>query len=117
MSSSRTSEDNFGGLAASSLIEQGEQLAGDLQSSWQSLVARLERQPWDQPLLNSVPNSEQPGSSAGTILSRGVDLFSRTFGVVTNLIIILFVGFYLAFEPDKYAKNLFRTSNRDVRFT
>jgi len=97
-----------GWLAAPSLIEQGEQLANDLQSSWQTLVARFEGQSWAQPLLNSLSNSEELGSSAGTILSRGVDLFSRTFGVVTNLIIILFVGFYLAFEPDKYANGLIK---------
>ena len=97
-----------GWLAAPNLAEQGQQLGQDLQTSWETVSAQLESQSWAQPLLNNLPNPEQLGSSASTILSRGASFFSRTFGFFANFVIILFVGFYLAFEPDKYANGLIK---------
>lgn len=97
-----------GWLAAPSLAEQRQQLVDDLQSSWHSLYTTLQNQSWAQPILNSLPDSEQLDSSLGTLISRGFGFFSRTFGLLANFIIILFVGFYLAFEPDKYANGFLR---------
>lgn len=95
-------------LAAPSLIEQGQQLGSNLETSWETLKTTLEKQSWIQPVLDSLPPSEQLGSAIGALLSRGSDLFSMAFGMLTNVIIILFVGFYLAFEPDKYANGLIK---------
>lgn len=96
----------FGVLIAPSLIEQGQQLSQNLQSSVDSLQNTLSEQEWTQPILAWLPSSEQLDSSE--LITRISGFFSRTFGMLTNVVVILFVGFYLAFEPNLYARGLIK---------
>ncbi|MCB8988775.1 MAG: AI-2E family transporter [Ardenticatenaceae bacterium] len=41
-------------------------------------------------------------------MSRVSGVFSRTFGLFLNAVVILFIGLYLAFEPDKYVNGFIK---------
>ena len=97
-----------GWLAAPNLVEQSEQLGSNLQESLASVQTTLEGQSWAEPILNRLPDAEQLGNSSGAIFSQISSLFSRTFSMFTNMVVILFVGFYLAFEPDLYANGVLK---------
>lgn len=95
-----------GSLAAPNLAEQSQQLGANLQQSLKNLESTLANQAWAQPLQNGLPDLQQIGSSAGQLLNQISGIFSRTFSLFINAIVVLFIGFYLAFEPDKYVNGL-----------
>ncbi len=97
-----------GSFAVPNLVTQSEQLGRNLQESINDLQTTLEGQSWAQPILNLLPDPEQLSNSSGAIFSQISSLFSRTFNMFTNLVVILFVGFYLAFEPDLYANGVIK---------
>ncbi len=99
-----------GWLAAPNLVEQSNQLGQNLQESIERLQTTLEGQSWAQPILDRLPNVEEMGmgSSTGAIFTQISNLFSRTFNMFTNIVVILFLGFYLAFEPDMYANGIIK---------
>ncbi|MBK8905196.1 MAG: AI-2E family transporter [Anaerolineaceae bacterium] len=105
-----------GWLAAPSLAEQGEQLVNDLQTSVQDLQTTFSNQSWAEPILNRLPDPQEIGTgSADTLISRVFSIFSRTMDIVTNAVVILFVGLYLALEPDLYANGLIRLVPKSYR--
>lgn len=105
-----------GWLAAPSLAEQGEQLVNDLQTSVQDLQTTFSNQPWAEPILNRLPDPQEIGTgSADTVISRVFGIFSRTMDLLTNAVVILFVGLYLALEPDMYANGLIRLVPKSYR--
>lgn len=92
-----------GWLAAPNLVEQSEQLGQNLQDSIERLQTTLENQEWADPILRRLPEPDELGSVSSDFMGRLSGVFSRTFGMLTNVVLILFVGFYFAFEPDSYA--------------
>ena len=104
-----------GALAAPSLVEQGQQLGSNLEESVSSLETTLSNQAWAQPLLNRLPDPQQLGSSMSDLMNQVSGVFSRTFNMLTNVVVILFVGFYLAYAPDKYANGLIRLTPPNYR--
>lgn len=105
-----------GWLAAPSLVDQGEQLDTALQTSLQDLQTTFSNQSWAEPILNRLPDPQEIGTnSADTLLGRVFGIFSRTIDIVTNTVVILFVGLYLALEPDLYANGLIRLAPKSYR--
>lgn len=104
-----------GWAALPRLVEQADQLGSSLMQSIEQLRMTLENQSWAQPLLNQLPNMEQLGSSAGGIMSRVSSLFSRTFNFFIDSVIIVFIGLYLAVNPNMYANGLIRLFPRSKR--
>jgi predicted PurR-regulated permease PerM len=98
----------FSILAAPSLIEQGEQLGSSLQTAIDSLQADLFQEERIQPLGDWLLESQELGTTFGSLINQVSGFFSRTFGVFVNVIVILFIGFYLAFEPDVYANGFIK---------
>lgn len=96
-----------GWLVAPSLVNQAEQLSNDLVTSFEDLRNTLQDQSWAQPILNRLPSVDEISSSGG-LLSRVSGLFSRTFNMFTDVIIILFIGLYLAIDPDLYANGFIK---------
>ncbi len=97
-----------GWLAAPSLVEQGQQLGSNLQSSVADVQATLAEQAWAEPLLNRLTDLSQFDTTSNAFLSRVTSVFSRTMDIVTNTAVILFIALYLAAEPDLYANGLIR---------
>lgn len=104
-----------GALAAPRLIDEGQQLGDNLQQSLESLQTTLSNQPWAEPLLNRLPDTEQMSSSFSNLIGQISGVFSRTLNMFTTIVVILFIGFYLAFEPDLYANGLIRMVPRSAR--
>ncbi|MCA9874775.1 MAG: AI-2E family transporter [Anaerolineales bacterium] len=95
-------------LAAPNLVDQSQQLSGNVQQSLDNLETVLLNQPWAQPIQNFLPDFRQVSSWPGQLLSRVSGVFSRTFGLFLNAVVILFIGLYLAFEPDKYVNGFIK---------
>ncbi len=97
-----------GWFAVPNLVDQSEKLGSNLQDSIGSLQSTLADQAWAQPLLNRLPSTEEFSSLSSNFFSQLSTFFSRTFSMFTNIVVILFLGFYLAVEPDLYANGLIR---------
>jgi predicted PurR-regulated permease PerM len=97
-----------GWFAAPNLVAQSEQLSSNLVESIDSVQSTLADQSWAQPILNRLPSAEEIGTSSGSFFNQISNLFSRTFNMFTNIVVILFLGFYLAFEPDVYANGFIK---------
>jgi predicted PurR-regulated permease PerM len=98
----------FSVLAAPSLIEQGGQLGSSLQIAVDSLQAALFQEDRIEPLGDWLTDSQELGVTFGSLINQVSGFFSRTFGLFVNVIVILFIGFYLAFEPDVYANGFIK---------
>jgi predicted PurR-regulated permease PerM len=104
-----------GWLAAPNLVAQSEELGSNLLDSIDSLQSTLADQSWAQPILSRLPSAEELGTSSGSFFDQMTSLFSRTFSMFTNIVVILFLGFYLAFEPDLYANGFIKLVPRSFR--
>jgi predicted PurR-regulated permease PerM len=94
--------------AAPSVIEQGTQLGGNLENAIDNLQDNLSQQTWTQPIIDMLPGSQELGATFDRALTHASTIFSRTFDTLMNVVIILFVGFYLAFEPDTYVNGFIK---------
>lgn len=96
-----------GWMAAPNLAQQVDQLGQSLSNAVQDLSQRLRQYEWGQALLAQAPSSvNEVVSSQQDLLSQVTGLFSRTLSVITNFVLILFVGLYLAISPDLYVGGL-----------
>lgn len=90
------------------IAAQVDQLAQDLPRALRSLRETVERYEWGRVLLSLTPEAlgseralaQAPGIVSGTL--------GTTLGALTNLVIVLFVGLYLAAESDLYAHGILR---------
>lgn len=70
-------------------------------------VARqLEQYDWIGQILQQMPNPDQAADPQ--LIARLAGLFSTAFGAVFNLIVIVFVGLYLAVNPRLYMNTVLR---------
>lgn len=70
--------------------------------------SRLRQAPWGAALLATVPSLEQIVSSSGGILGPVSGFFSTTLGAITNTVLIIVAGVYLAIEPAPYVRGVAR---------
>lgn len=95
----------FGALAGPRLLEEGVQLTVELQGAFDRLSERVSQQSWIQPMVDRLPNNPVSAISSNVFDSVSA-LFSRAAGMLTNVVVILFVGLYMAFEPNVYKRGL-----------
>lgn len=96
----------FGWMVTPGLVRQAEQLSSSLSESWQQITNSLEQSTWGQQLLaqlQDIPSSATQGSS---ILTNITGIFSRTLDVLVYIAIFIFVGFFLALNPEMYRDGL-----------
>lgn len=96
-----------GWLTAPSIVEQAAQLGPALTDAIEAIEARLDELPLDQ-IQDGGPASviEQIGSMGADLISRVTNVFSTTVGLLVNLVVILFVGIYFAYEPRTYLEGV-----------
>ncbi len=93
-------------FCASKVAVQVDVLRESLPRSTQRLEQYIGQYGWGRQLLGQLPATNKMLSYRGDVLGRVTGIFSSTLGLITNFIIILFVGFYLAVEPRLYTNGL-----------
>lgn len=63
---------------------------------------------WGRALLESADGALDVGAVSGGLLGRVAGVFSTAAGLVTNLVVIVIVGIYLAAEPARYRELVIR---------
>jgi predicted PurR-regulated permease PerM len=93
----------FGYFAAGRIAGQFQDLANQLPGAIEALRGRIESYSWGPTLL-------QWAHEAGPFLPSGHGIASTavfsTFGAVGNLVVILFIGAYVALDPEPYRRGL-----------
>lgn len=92
----------FGWLLAPRLAEQIDELSQTLPRSIQNLSQSVERYGWGRRILDRTPSFEDLMPDKSDVLAKATGVFSTTFGVIVNAVVILFVGLYLAVNPKLY---------------
>ena len=95
-------------LFAASLIEQADQLTGQLPRAVQQLRQRLEQNAWGRQALAQLPRTNQAGSGSGSLMSAVSGFFTASLSGLVNVVVVLIVGLYLAAAPDTYTNGLVR---------
>ncbi len=90
---------------APSLIEQVQQSSERLPQAVDKLRARIEQYPWGNWLISHMPSGSGQG---GGMLGRIASFVSTTIGNVVNMLVVVFVGLYLAAQPTLYLSGLMR---------
>jgi len=93
-----------GALLAPSLVEQTDRMLTELPQRIDALKESMSHYKWGQQLLAQDFTTDGWLASAGKVLG----VFSTTFGVVGGVVIVLFVGLFLAWDPKTYADGVIR---------
>jgi predicted PurR-regulated permease PerM len=98
-----------GALFAPEVATQVEQLGQRLPQAAERAEELVRSTAWGGQLLEQLP-ANLSGLLAGQwgVLSRATGFFSTTLGVLANLGIVLFVGVYVAVDPEPYRAGLLR---------
>jgi predicted PurR-regulated permease PerM len=94
-----------GGLIAGQVAVQLDQLVESVPSSLASVEQHLRSYAWGRTLLDRAPAANQLIGRTD-ILARVTGLFSTALGIVATVVIVLFVGIYLAIDPGLYRRGL-----------
>nr|MBA3848025.1 AI-2E family transporter [Planctomycetota bacterium] len=95
----------FGMWMAPNLIEQVQQSSERIPQAIDKLRTRLEQYPWGRWLIANMPSG---GGQGGGMLGRLASFVSTTVGNVVNVLVVTFVGLYLAAQPTLYLNGLMR---------
>jgi predicted PurR-regulated permease PerM len=87
----------LGLFAAPSVSDQLNRLATRLPEAWDNLRQRVEASDWSRSIYRAI--SPDPGASP-------MGAVSATLGVFGNLVVMLFIGIYGAFDPEPYRNGL-----------
>jgi predicted PurR-regulated permease PerM len=91
------------------LVKQARQLAETLPESLEKLRERLAEHGWMEPLVEDLPLSgEELGEKAGEVAAKAPGVLSDVAGAVGFFVIFLFLGLYLAVDPERYQRGLLR---------
>lgn len=82
-------------LLAPSVAEQVDQLTESLPHAIERLQTRVEPYGWARRALEQLSSAQDLVSDRADAFARVTGVFSTTFGMLANFVIILFVGLYL----------------------
>lgn len=95
-------------LLGSQIAGQIEELAESLPASLEALQNQLAQSGWGQSLLSLIPSADELNGLVRSSLSQATGAFSNVFGWAANILVVLFLTFMFALEPDIYIDNLLR---------
>lgn len=98
-------------LAGPAIGEQFGQIGQRIPMAVSQLRSWLAEYEWAQPILAKLDTPSKVMSSispSSELLGRVTGVFSTALGVLTNVMIILFIGLYLAINPRLYIDNLIK---------
>lgn len=88
-------------LLSPEISKQSAELATTFPQAVESMRAKLDEYAWGHWILEQIPDSDEIGKD-GISISRVTGLFSSTFGLLTDMILVTIVGIYLAATPRQY---------------
>jgi predicted PurR-regulated permease PerM len=94
-------------LFAPRLAEETQQLTEKLPEAVTQLTDWLRGYSWGRWLLNEMPDGPA-GEGSGQVVERATGAASKLFHGIVAFAIVLFVGIYLAAEPEPYQRGLLR---------
>ncbi len=103
----------FGGIGIGFLliiphmVSQIEALQENLISSWSQIRRSIEQLPLGKDLIDQLPKASQVGLTQG-LAHKAQVFFKVTFEMVTDFVVLLFVGIFLAANPDIYINGFIR---------
>ena len=74
----------------------------------EELKQRLERHEWGQRAIERLPSPEELVPDRGSAISKATGVVSRTFSVLANFVIIIFLGLVFAGGPQPYVNGIVR---------
>lgn len=74
----------------------------------QQVKERIEQYQWSRRLFSQAPQAEEMLPDKADLLAEATGVFSTTLGALANVVIILFIGLFLAVEPRLYTDGLIR---------
>lgn len=89
-------------LIAPQIAAQMQQLLHEIPAAVTHFERYLQQFGWLNQLLGGTPSLDKLVQNASGMLSKAGVLFSGTLGVIGNVLIIVFVGIYLAAQPRVY---------------
>ncbi len=95
-------------LLAPTVGRQARQLATQLPAAMTHVRERIQQYTLGQQLVEQAPSPGDILEEQGRLVERATGLFSTTLGTLANIIIILFVGLYLAVNPKLYTRGIER---------
>ena len=95
-------------LLAPQVAEQGHRLIERLPHAVQQVKEQVEQYQWSRRLFSQAPQVEEMLPDQADLLAEATGVFSTTLGALANVVIILFVGLFLAVEPRLYTDGLIR---------
>lgn len=93
-----------GWLIGPRVAEEASQLVQRLPSSVEKIRASLSQSEAGRLLLSRVPQQEGGLFSGTNVLGRITGLFSTTLGILTNVLVVIVIGLFLAINPDTYTR-------------
>jgi predicted PurR-regulated permease PerM len=104
-----------GWAAAPSIASQVEALRDNLRSSLDTVAERVSQMPGGAQLVEQVLEARDSLVNGGDVWQQVSGYFSSTFGVLAGVLVVLFVGGFLAFDPQLYRNGLLRLVPQDKR--
>lgn len=92
--------------AAPSIASQVDEMRARVPELLELGRGRLEQYQWGRDLLESGSGGAGDIATSSRLWTGVAGAFSTAFGAVANLVLILFVGLYLAVEPDLYKRGV-----------
>ncbi len=91
---------------APGIAGQVEELKRQLPESIDRLRTQLQNYGWASDLLDSAPSQRELLDRPSDIFERVTGVFSTTLGVLTNMLIVVFLGLFMAVAPSQYRSGL-----------
>jgi len=104
-------------ISGPNIIEQFARLQTDLPQAAHQLIERVKGQGWGRWLLAQWSDYSQLSDSVSYALTRIGGVVLSTASLLAGLVIVAFLGLYLAAEPDVYFSGIRRLTPRGYRAT
>jgi predicted PurR-regulated permease PerM len=105
-----------GMLAGPRLSAQFGQLSERLPEAVKQITKQIKNMPWGQAMLAQAPRPKEVLIGGGSsLVGRLTGVFSTALSGLTNLLVVLIIGLYLAVDPETYRRGVLRLVPPDGR--
>jgi predicted PurR-regulated permease PerM len=95
-------------FAGPRIADQAGRLQQHIPTALAQLKSSLQQVVWLRSLTQDLPSLESLLSSGSGLVGRITGIFSSAVGVILGCLVILFIGIFVAFEPDSYIDSALR---------